>query len=77
MTRQTMDCYFDEKKLKDVRSEIAAVAEGIVFVYGVGAAYVQPTSDLLVYADMARWEIQMRFRRNEVRQILPLSKKKK
>ena len=69
MTRQTMDCYFDEKKLKDVRSEIAAVTEGIVFVYGVGAAYVQPTSDLLVYADMARWEIQMRFRRNEVSNV--------
>lgn len=69
MTRQTMDCYFDEKKLKDVRLEIAAVAEGIVFVYGVGAAYIQPTSDLLVYADMARWEIQMRFRRNEVSNV--------
>ena len=59
MTRQNMDCYFDGDKLPGIRSEIAAVTEGIVFVYGVGAAYVQPSYDLLVYADMARWEIQM------------------
>lgn len=69
MTRQNMDCYFDGDKLPGIRSEIAAVTEGIVFVYGVGAAYVQPSYDLLVYADMARWEIQMRFRRNEVSNV--------
>ena len=37
-------------------------AEGLVIVYGFGAAVlVEP--DALVYADMSRWEIQQRFRR--------------
>lgn len=69
MTRLNMDCYFDGKKLAELRSKVAAVKEGVVFVYGVGAAYVQQVYDLLVYADMARWEIQMRFRRNEISNV--------
>ena len=30
---------------------------------------MMPESDVLVYADMARWEIQMRFRRNEISNV--------
>lgn len=33
---------------------------------GTGAALVAREPDILVYADMARWEIQRRQRRNEV-----------
>src|SRR5260370_14471522 len=33
---------------------------------GVGAALVCPYPDVLVYADMARWEIQGRQRRNQI-----------
>lgn len=47
MTRLNMDCYFDGKKLAELRSKVAAVKEGVVFVYGVGAAYVQQVYDLL------------------------------
>jgi hypothetical protein len=39
----------------------------IVFVvYGSGAAFLFPNPDLLVYADMARWEIQLRMRQHRV-----------
>lgn len=69
MTRLNMDCYFDPEKVKKQRAAIASVQEGIVIVYGTGAAYVQAAHDLLVYADMARWEIQMRFRRNAVSNV--------
>ena len=41
-------------------------ATGLVLVYGHGAAVVAPESDILVYVDMARWEIQLRFRRHEI-----------
>jgi mannose-6-phosphate isomerase class I len=37
---------------------------GLVLVLGVGASLVHP-GDLKIYADLARWEAQMRFRRNE------------
>ena len=35
-----------------------------VIIYGVGASLVYPT-DLLIYADLARWEIQTRYRSGE------------
>lgn len=69
MTRLNIDCYFDPEKVEKQRSAIASVENGLVFVYGVGAAYIQAEHDLLVYADMARWEIQMRFRRDEVSNV--------
>jgi hypothetical protein len=37
-----------------------------VLVIGTGAALLAPQRDTLVYADMARWEIQLRYRRNEL-----------
>src|SRR5208337_3086166 len=33
---------------------------------GTGASLVAPDASALVYADMARWEIQMRWRRHEI-----------
>ena len=51
--------------------------EGTVIVYGTGAAYVRPAQDLLVYADMARWEIQMRFRRNAVSNVGVVNKEER
>ena len=68
MTRYTIDRFFDNKKVEVACGEIAS-AVGNVIVYGTGAAYVWPDADILVYADMARWEIQMRFRRNEVSNV--------
>jgi mannose-6-phosphate isomerase class I len=60
----TLPQYFDEVKLERTRSEIAGIAEGVVLVVGCGAS-LMAESDILVYADLARWEAQLRFRRNE------------
>ncbi|MCD7722450.1 MAG: class I mannose-6-phosphate isomerase [Clostridiales bacterium] len=35
---------------------------GLIIVYGMGSSEIYPC-DILVYADMARWEIQQRYRR--------------
>jgi mannose-6-phosphate isomerase class I len=69
MTRYHIDCYFDPGKTEAVRKEIAVAGNVLVIVYGTGAAYIQPEHNLLVYADMARWEIQMRFRQNLVSNV--------
>lgn len=69
MTRHNIDCYFDESKVAETRRAIEGVTAGTIVVYGTGAAYLSPRHDLLVYADMARWEIQMRNRRNEISNI--------
>lgn len=59
--------FFDNKKL-EMASVAAASCLGKVLIIGSGASLVETGDDsLLVYADMARWEIQQRFRRHEVR----------
>lgn len=61
MTRYDIDIYFDPDKTEAIRSSIHNTP-GLIVVYGTGAAYLAPEHDLLVYADMARWEIQRRMR---------------
>ena len=62
----SLEAFFDEAKLHTARNKVAAWREGLLLVIGVGAALIAPDSDLLVYADMARWEIQRRQRRSEI-----------
>ena len=56
--------FFDDKKVAVLRRR-AQEAEGITLLYGVGAALIAK-GDLLVYADLARWEIQLRYRSGEI-----------
>lgn len=49
----------DEAKTEKMRGEIAA-SKGLICLIGVGASLVAK-GDLLVYLDLARWEIQCRF----------------
>ncbi|MDR0845304.1 MAG: class I mannose-6-phosphate isomerase [Tannerella sp.] len=69
MTRHTIDRFFDPEKVAVLRERLRATSQNPVIVIGVGAAYVCPNADILIYADMARWEIQQRFRRNEASNI--------
>lgn len=57
--------YLDAGKVLEAQSCIAS-AQGLIIVYGHGASELMPECDMLLYADMARWEIQQRFRRKEV-----------
>lgn len=58
--------YFDLDKLEMARKQIAEV-QGKVIVIGTGAALVvNQLEATLVYADMARWEIQQRFRAHKI-----------
>ena len=60
----TLPQFFDAEKLARLRCEVDAVRQGLVLIVGCGASLVAKP-DLLVYADLARWEGQLRFRRNE------------
>lgn len=57
--------FLDERKVAQAREEIAR-ATGSVLVYGHGAYTAAGGADLVVYIDMARWEIQQRSRRKEI-----------
>ena len=53
--------FFNADKLQQLRQQVDAVTEGLIVIYGPGAALAHP-GDVLVYADMPRWEIQQRMR---------------
>lgn len=59
--------YFDSKKLVAAQKKISESNKPII-VLGTGAHIVAPEATL-VYVDMARWEIQQRFRRHEVKAL--------
>jgi mannose-6-phosphate isomerase class I len=66
MSRLTIDVFFDPEKVQAIQAEIELTKEGVIVIYGNGAALLCPKPDLLVYADMARWEIQLRMRQHLV-----------
>ena len=57
-----LENYFDGQKIADLQQQIAPVDKGIVVVIGAGATLICKETSLIVYADMPRWEIQLRFR---------------
>lgn len=59
-----LPAFFCPDRLAALQREVEAVTAGLVVVYGPGAALVHP-GDRLIYADLARWEIQQRFRSGE------------
>lgn len=60
MTTRTLADYFCADRLAQARQRAAQGRR--VLVYGVGATLVAQ-GDLLLYADITRWEIQLRYRR--------------
>jgi mannose-6-phosphate isomerase class I len=57
--------FFDPERLRRCRKAVEKAKDGMVLVVGCGARLIAE-GDLLVYADLTRWESQNRFRRNEV-----------
>lgn len=66
MNTIALEDFFDPAQLNCARQKVATWRTGVLLVVGVGAALAAPEPDLLVYADMARWEIQGRQRRDEI-----------
>jgi mannose-6-phosphate isomerase class I len=58
--------FFDPQQLRTAQASLAAAAGQLVLVLGTGATLVCPSPAVLVYADLARWEIQLRQRRGEI-----------
>jgi mannose-6-phosphate isomerase class I len=68
MTRLQLSDLLDGRKVENIRRRIRETS-GMTVVYGYGASLVAEQPDVLVYADMARWEIQRRQRLHEVDNI--------
>jgi mannose-6-phosphate isomerase class I len=60
-----MEDFFEPARLAEARERCNGGARTTV-VLGPGASLICPQPALLVYADMARWELQLRQRRDEI-----------
>ena len=81
MTTRRLEEFYPPAQLESARRKVNDVKSGIVLVYGVGASLVCQ-GDILVLADITRWEIQLRYRRGlsnwrTARQSLPRNEKYK
>jgi hypothetical protein len=67
MNGVTLQDFLDPGKVAGARKLIAASsADGRILVIGTGAALIAEHYDLLVYADLARWELTLRQRRGGI-----------
>lgn len=65
MTKLSLSDFLDPWKREGLKSTIAGTECGLVIVLGTGATLCcEP--DIVVYADLPRWEAQLRQRRNEI-----------
>ena len=61
-----LEDFFDLNAMVQARRELEQVATGLLLIVGVGATVLAEQWDVLVYADMARWEIQQRQRGGQI-----------
>lgn len=67
MSGITLEDYFDSAKLEEMRFAVERAAQqSSVLVVGTGASFVSAPGATTVYADLARWEIQLRWRRQDM-----------
>lgn len=62
MTTRRLEEFYPVENLDKARSSIDRMQSGIALIYGVGASLVCE-GDILILADITRWEIQLRYRR--------------
>ncbi len=61
LTTKQLPDLFSNSKIEAARTTLEGIEEGLVLLYGVGASLISK-GDILIYFDLARWEIQQRFR---------------
>lgn len=60
----TIEEFYNREKLAQLSEQVREIVDGVVLIVGFGASLVAE-ADVLVYADLARWEIQQRYRSRE------------
>jgi mannose-6-phosphate isomerase class I len=65
ISRFTIEEFADSRHTVQLR-EACRLAESVTLILGTGTALLAPEPDLLILADLARWEIQRRQRANQI-----------
>jgi mannose-6-phosphate isomerase class I len=61
-----LEDFFDLDAMRQVRAQLAKITDGLILIVGAGATLLAENWDILVYADMARWELQQRQRNAQI-----------
>jgi hypothetical protein len=64
MNSLEIEDFVDAKQQAHLRERVLSQKTGVVLIVGAGASLLADDA-LVVYADMPRWEAQLRFRRGE------------
>lgn len=68
ITKFTLIDFFESEKIESIKKALEKIEKKLIIVLGVGASLICDY-DVLIYLDMARWEIIQRFRNNEVNNL--------
>lgn len=69
MSRLNVIDFFNLESIIKLREKIEHIQTGIILLIGSGASLICKDWDILIYADMARWEIQQRIKSKEVNNL--------
>ena len=69
MAPLSLEDFFDADVIVSTQNKIESHKNEIVIVYGIGSSLIADNAAVLVYADMPRWEIQLRLRNNSITNI--------
>lgn len=65
MTRLTLNDFVDKEKVVELQGEVNKV-KGLVIIYGTASSLIIKDPDMIIYADMSRWELQLRQRNHKI-----------
>lgn len=65
LSTHKLNNFFSPSLLAEARNKISSIESGLIIIYGVGASLISD-SDILIYADLTRWEIQQRYNAQEL-----------
>ena len=66
MTSLDIEDFISVEKKSELKNKISKIDKGLIIIYGPGASLIYSDFDLLLYFDMARWEIQKRMKAGRV-----------
>jgi mannose-6-phosphate isomerase class I len=61
--------FVDPARIEILRQQLNRNRNRLILVVGTGTSLIEANPDVLIYADLPRWEIQQRQRRNEIRNL--------
>lgn len=68
MSSLSIDDFLDQNKVAEIKEQIR-LGQGIRVITGPGASRLVEDPEIWIYADMPRWELQLRMRKNQVNNL--------